>query len=247
MKKYYLIKDEQQQGPYSIEELQSLNIKPSTLIWADMLTDWTTAKDVPELAAILPKTPPPIPKKESVPPPPPKKAAAPTAPPKKKRTWLKVIAYIIAAILAVYLFVVAFHLLGDNPVDSSSYQFRQEVNEVVQDRENAKSKEQDAINMYKYVESKVVGFDKDVIAGGIWNVKIKVSNRGGYTLDKVAVGVIYKTTFDKIYQTKYVTVNNLKNGSSVYIDAPNSPKGTKVSTHIDLITCYELGLPFEGQ
>lgn len=60
MKKYYLNDGTAQQGPFTLEELQSKNITPQTPVWYDGLADWTTAGQVEELKDILVHTPPPF-------------------------------------------------------------------------------------------------------------------------------------------------------------------------------------------
>jgi hypothetical protein len=62
MEKYYIVTDNEQKGPYSIEELQELNISLSTLVWNEGMENWVEAKNVPELRNIIKISPPPIPK-----------------------------------------------------------------------------------------------------------------------------------------------------------------------------------------
>jgi len=62
MDKYYIVTDNQQKGPYSIEELQELNISLSTLVWNEGMENWVEAKNVPELRNVIKISPPPIPK-----------------------------------------------------------------------------------------------------------------------------------------------------------------------------------------
>ena len=50
---YYLIVDENRQGPFSIEEMAAQTITPETLVWRVGLADWTKAKEVPDLYEIL--------------------------------------------------------------------------------------------------------------------------------------------------------------------------------------------------
>lgn len=63
MKKYFLIINNNQFGPYSLSELQNISINKDTLVWHKSLTEWTKAENIDELAAILHETPPPIPQK----------------------------------------------------------------------------------------------------------------------------------------------------------------------------------------
>ncbi len=63
MKHYYYADNEQQLGPFTVEELKSMRLKKSTLVWTDCMQDWTTAESIDELKDILISEPPPLPKK----------------------------------------------------------------------------------------------------------------------------------------------------------------------------------------
>jgi uncharacterized membrane protein YhaH (DUF805 family) len=64
MKKYFYSIDNEKQGPFSIEELSDKNITDETLIWFEGLEDWTPAKEVEKIIAILELHPPSIPSPE---------------------------------------------------------------------------------------------------------------------------------------------------------------------------------------
>ncbi|MBO4995892.1 MAG: CD225/dispanin family protein [Muribaculaceae bacterium] len=51
--KYFIANNGQHEGPYSIDELRTRNVTPSTLVWNDSMKDWTPAGEVAELAALL--------------------------------------------------------------------------------------------------------------------------------------------------------------------------------------------------
>ncbi len=68
MKHYFYAENDQQLGPFNIEELKTKLIKKSTLIWTEGLQDWTNASEIEELKDILISEPPPIPKKANLPP-----------------------------------------------------------------------------------------------------------------------------------------------------------------------------------
>jgi hypothetical protein len=60
MKKYYIYQNNQQQGPFSIEELRNMNISPGTHVWAEGMGEWTPASQVSELINLFrTATPPP--------------------------------------------------------------------------------------------------------------------------------------------------------------------------------------------
>ena len=49
-KKYYIVEDGRQCGPFSAEELRMRNIAPSTLIWCQGMTGWEQAMSISELS-----------------------------------------------------------------------------------------------------------------------------------------------------------------------------------------------------
>jgi RsiW-degrading membrane proteinase PrsW (M82 family) len=75
---FYLAGDAQK-GPVAIVRLQELGrtgaVDRATLVWKEGLPEWKAAGELPELAALLPASPPPLPGRSGPPPPP--KAAGP--------------------------------------------------------------------------------------------------------------------------------------------------------------------------
>jgi len=69
LKHYYFAENDQQLGPFTIEELKTKRLKKSTLVWTDGMLDWDKADNVDELKEILIPNPPPLPKRESTLPP----------------------------------------------------------------------------------------------------------------------------------------------------------------------------------
>lgn len=57
---YYIIENNERQGPFTLEELPKHNITAQTMVWSVGFTAWKQAKDVPELAGILSEMPPSI-------------------------------------------------------------------------------------------------------------------------------------------------------------------------------------------
>lgn len=56
MKQYYIIRNEQQAGPYTLEELAEMGITPDTIVWTEGMTDWAPARQVSELASLFTTT-----------------------------------------------------------------------------------------------------------------------------------------------------------------------------------------------
>lgn len=63
MKQYYIIRNDQPAGPYTIEELAAMGITPDTIVWAEDIVDWIPAYQVNELTSLFgsttAQTPPP--------------------------------------------------------------------------------------------------------------------------------------------------------------------------------------------
>jgi len=68
MQKYFILKDKDQKGPFSLDELKKLQITSDYLIWSDNFDYWKSVLDVEELKNYVIILPPPTPiyKKEVV-------------------------------------------------------------------------------------------------------------------------------------------------------------------------------------
>ena len=53
MKQYYIIRNDQQAGPYTLEELAAMEITPDTVVWTEGMTDWAPAREVSELNSLF--------------------------------------------------------------------------------------------------------------------------------------------------------------------------------------------------
>lgn len=63
MKYYYYAENNQQFGPYAIDDLKLKRLKKATLIWTEGMDNWAPAETIIELKEILISEPPPLPKK----------------------------------------------------------------------------------------------------------------------------------------------------------------------------------------
>ncbi len=62
MNKYFIARNGQKLGPYSVDELRQQNLTANDMVWAKGMSDWTQARHVPELTGLFPaqaSTPPP--------------------------------------------------------------------------------------------------------------------------------------------------------------------------------------------
>lgn len=60
MKQYYLVENEQQTGPFSIEQLRSKNIQKDAMVWSEGLTEWVRADSQTDLQNVFSTLPPPL-------------------------------------------------------------------------------------------------------------------------------------------------------------------------------------------
>lgn len=60
MKEYYIFINEEQLGPFNIDELKAKKLSRETKVWFEGLEDWKNASEIDELKTILNSIPPPI-------------------------------------------------------------------------------------------------------------------------------------------------------------------------------------------
>jgi hypothetical protein len=60
MSKFYIHKDDQQQGPFTTDELKNLKITRETMVWFEGEENWKAAVEIEELQEILKSIPPPL-------------------------------------------------------------------------------------------------------------------------------------------------------------------------------------------
>ena len=56
MKQYYIIRNDQPAGLYTLEELAAMGITPDTMVWAEDIVDWIPAYQVSELNSLFAST-----------------------------------------------------------------------------------------------------------------------------------------------------------------------------------------------
>jgi hypothetical protein len=60
VKEYFIVKDKNQLGPFTISELEEQGITNNTLVWKNGMKEWIRALEVDELKNIIKQTPPPL-------------------------------------------------------------------------------------------------------------------------------------------------------------------------------------------
>jgi len=103
MQKFYIHKDDKQQGPFSTDELKDQKISRDTMVWFEGADNWKKAIEVDDLKEICKSIPPPLQTNSPVIPPPlvdnkPKEVSKPTVdekPTKKKTTLIIVVVAVL--------------------------------------------------------------------------------------------------------------------------------------------------------
>lgn len=125
MKQYYIYINNEQQGPYNLEQLKGMPLQPDTSIWYEGLPDWLRADQLPELKPV--NLPPPPPQPQPVTPAPvPMTQPAPVyiyqqgALPEKKKSNIGTV-LVTVALLAILGVLGFLYLDSINSTSSSSY------------------------------------------------------------------------------------------------------------------------------
>ncbi len=154
MQKFYIHKDDQQQGPFSIDELQDLKITRDTLIWFEGTDNWKKAIEIEELKEIFNSIPPPIQSKKVVIPPPlvDKKFKEKTKPnidhnPIKKNTTL-----IIVVIIVIVVGGLGIYFYSDQQAKQAEIHREIEEQRKLLELQNAKIQEQADIEAARLTE-----------------------------------------------------------------------------------------------
>ncbi len=138
--KFYIIIDDKQAGPFSIDELNVRGLKPDTPVWAEGMSDWALASEVPALESAVIRGPQsgPVPPYYQGPqqqpdggqqPPlwqPPYQPAEPQPKPRSNKPWI--ITAILVLILALLVFSCPDNADHQNAVKSEVRAF---VNESI--------------------------------------------------------------------------------------------------------------------
>jgi hypothetical protein len=84
------------------------------------------------------------------------------------------------------------------------------------------------------------------IFGGISSVPITVTNNSPVRLDLVVVTVSYIQNNEKVFKTETISFNDLEPGETVTEKSPKSPRGVKISTHIQSINSRQLDINYSN-
>ncbi len=144
MQKFYIHKDNQSQGPFSVNELIVERISRETMVWFEGAEHWKRAVEIEELKHVFKSVPPPFERKVPINPPPLEKSSVSSgkeASPRKKSN--NNILFLIGGLIIVCLIVFYFVSSQQQSQDMIHNQL-QDQNMMLQDQE-AKIQEQQMI------------------------------------------------------------------------------------------------------
>ena len=104
MSKFFIHKDEQQQGPFTTDELKDIKITRETMVWFEGEENWKAAVEIEELQEIFKSIPPPLVDKKIEDP---KKTIDEEKPSRKKKgLTLAVIVVLVIGALGAYWYTI---------------------------------------------------------------------------------------------------------------------------------------------
>lgn len=114
MSTYFIHLDNQQNGPFTIEELKAKNITRETLVWKEGMADWVKASELNELGLLFNTQPPPL--KQT--PPPVQFSEAPPANSRKNNNALK---FLIGSVIIVGAAILIWNYTQQSPDNTGGY------------------------------------------------------------------------------------------------------------------------------
>lgn len=234
MKKYFLHDGSQQAGPFDIEELKTKNLNQNTPVWFEGLNEWTRIGEVDELKEII-TTPPPFSTKMTPPPvisEPAKQTKLLVDKPKQSsssgRQLLVLGVFIVLGLVGFYIY---------NQLQYQQYQSQRQ--EKINTEEDKKATIRNNITSYITAERSDYTYSE---WGGIYNLKISVTNNTDYLIDNVKVRVIYIKANGGVWDTRTIDFNLLNPQTKNTIKVPDTERGTSVKYEIISIKSAVLGL-----
>lgn len=260
MRKYFIHNGQSEVGPFDFEQLKTMQLKNETPIWYEGLHNWTTANNIEELKPILNSIVSP-PKFENfaqqnlnINPPMFSKPVYENNQnfvPKKKKTLRNIL--IGVGVLAVLFFGLAIYAsTNSEPTYDENGEFipseSVDSQDAEKDRINAELTEKNRNyrnNIEQYVGASTNQYSYNEL-GGISNLDIIVTNNTEYLLNEVNVEVEYIKESGGIYKTEIVTIYNIPAKQDKSASAPESDRGTSVTTKVQSISSKKLHMCYNN-
>ena len=260
MGNYLLLRDNKQSGPYSLEQLKTMSLLPTDLVWIQGRSEgWAYAVETEELKALFPVALPgdqfsrssknfPLETKYNRPLDEIKEMYVDHLQKTGKTRWYK--PALIASIAAI---IILGGMLIKKSMEPEAIAIKDSVitppagSEAVTNSENfqnalskefipyePKPKKVKPKDLKKLVSVQVNDYDVKIL-GGIKDLEITVQNFSEHLLDEVTVKVDYLKPKGEVVNSEIVTVTNIKPQEAKVAEVPSSPRGVKVKyTIVDI-------------
>ncbi|MDI1233946.1 MAG: DUF4339 domain-containing protein [bacterium] len=268
MTNFYIHKDEQQLGPFSIEELKDLKISKYTMVWFEGAEGWQKASEINELNDIIIATPPPM-QKVVVPPPMPNASILEAVPVSTKKGLNKKILIVLGVAIIVIIIVVGFYYKVKNDalietqkaieVERIITQKRIEEERIAEEKKiaditlSSKIAKQEALEARKkYVRNHIENyFDRKASYnvnpfGGITNVLVNFYNNSEFPIDEAIVRISYIKDNGAVWTTVDVALTNIAAKGFATERATDSNRGARINGEIISIKSKALELCYSG-
>ena len=261
MGNYLLLRDNQQSGPYSFEQLKTLSLLPTDLVWVQGRSEgWAHATEIEELKVLF-QVPSPgdrisgsssknfsLETKYNRPLDEIKEMYVDHLQKTGKTRWYK--PALIASVAAI---IILGGMLIKKSMEPEAIVIKDSVTtppaggEAVTNSENfqnalskefvpyeTKPKKVKPKDIKKLVSVQVNDYEVKIL-GGIKDLEITVQNFSEHLLDEVTVKVDYLKPKGEVINSEVVSVTNIKPGESKIAEVPSSPRGVKVKyTIVDI-------------
>ncbi len=236
MKKYYLHDGTDQQGPFDLNELTNKKLARDTPIWYEGLEEWKPLHEIEELNSVVLLSPPLFKAKSAAVPSSENKSPlySPVLPEKKanknstSRRLLVVASVVVLILIGFFIY---------NQIEQQSYQ-TQRLN-AINAEEDMKAQIRNHITSYIVAERSDYTYSD---LGGIYNLKISVTNNTNYLVENVKVRVIYIKANGEVWDSRFVDFNLLNPQTKSTINIPDTERGTSVKYEITSIKSAALGV-----
>jgi hypothetical protein len=229
MKQYFIHNGKSQQGPFDLEQLKAQSINKDTQIWCEGLQSWTSADKIEELKSVLTSIPPEFSIK-SITPPPIQNQPLPSSKQRSSigRRLLMGVGVIVLVLIGIFVF---------NQIKSQQQQ-TERLNSV-NNEEDIKTQIRNNITSYVTAERNEYTYSN---LGGIYNLKITVTNGTDYLIDNVKVKVIYIKGNGDVWNSQIIDFDLLRSQTKTTIKVPDTERGTSIQYEIVSIKSTALGL-----
>lgn len=237
MSNYLLLKDNRQSGPYSLEQLITLDLQPKDLVWVQGQSEgWTYASEIKELSELLqPKESPSVTQNSN-------SVILNNdffTSGKTKRYKMALVAAGVAILILSGFLINKFFYQPEEVQIKASGTPAPRTGEPVTNAENfqnALSKEFIPEVKPKKIKpkdlKKLVAVETNEyhvrLLGGINDLKLTVQNYSEHLLDKVIIKVDYLKPKGEVVNSEVVTIKNIKPQDLKIVEVPPSKRGVKV-------------------